>query len=228
MCSKISSHTTSNLSLTDHYKLENPLACSLLRAPREHLLLLCWKGRPAPFPCALGWRSQSLGWKVQELWPASWQGKAPCLHWGGRRSSRSAGGFHHHWKSEGWESKNPTCPFLHTQPLTLNWGLLIFLDWWVYSFHQIWKCFDHHFFKSFVFSSLSSSLEAAVIHILAAWSCPIAHWCSVPCLALWFILDSVSCYVSKFTILFFCSVSPACFSSQTLYFLSLEVWFGAF
>lgn len=30
-----------------------------------------------------------------------------------------------------------------------TWGLLSFLDLWVYSFHQIWKHFGHYFFKYF-------------------------------------------------------------------------------
>ena len=40
----------------------------------------------------------------------------------------------------------PWCSFLH---VSCVWGLLNFLDLWVYSFHQIWKCLSHYFFKYF-------------------------------------------------------------------------------
>lgn len=112
----------------------------------------------------------------------------------------------------------PWCGFLCVYP---TWVSLIFLDEWVYRFHQIWKIFGHYFFKKFSLSILSF-WDFNYMHIILF---DVVSWN-------FFSLYGLPCYAHKFPDLFFCtrwsSVKPTQWKSHltnSVLRSKLPIWF---
>lgn len=66
--------------------------------------------------------------------------------------------------------------------ISCAWGLLGLFNTWMYSFHQIWKSFDHYFFKHFFVSpSPLQGLQLWVIRLQGVASQLTAALCRVFC-----------------------------------------------
>lgn len=126
----------------------------------------------------------------------------------------------------------PWCRFLH---VSCVWdSLLSFLDLWIYSFYQMWKNFNHifeYFFcplppfrdSNYIYIRLFEFVQPQLVGDLCIFFSLFFFVC--------FILDNLSCYVSKLTLLQ-CVWSVItlirCIFHQMSYFSSLDIQFGSF